>query len=783
MLKLAAQAAIVVGLAFAMPAAAHAQAQPEPCDLYGAGGTPCVAAHSTTRALYSAYNGPLYQVKRFSDNTTRDIGVLSPGGYADAAAQDAFCANTTCVITVIYDQSPKGNNLIQAPAGTFKGPAPAGADELAIADMAPATVAGHKVYGTYIIPGMGYRDDTPNGTATGDQPEGIYAVVDGTHFDSGCCFDYGNASTTGKAEGVATMETFYFGTATAWTTGVGPGPWLMADLEAGLYSGGQANGNANPNAPTLTNRFVTGFIGGDTNNHFQIRRGDGQTGGLITQYDGPRPVGYNPMHKQGAVLLGTGGDNGNGSAGTFYEGVMTSGYPADATTDAVQANIVANQYNPAELTQSKPTTFTQNTTQNVAQTYTNYTGQPVTNVKLAMTAPAGWTATVSGASTFASVAPGQSVTSTFRLRSPATATGAGYVGGTATWTNPDSSSGSEATSQWVRSVFPIKLNEVRLAVTGATTNSFVELYNASTSATAVDISGWSLVYTPTADNPVTLATIPAGTTLARGAYYVLGGPGFTGTPNASYTATLSTTGGSIALEDGNGVPVDGLVYGSQQSSSSGNGTIATPWLARTEGGTSQGGCIGIRPATTGGAGTSLIRWANGSDTDSNCTDFRSSPLPTPGAANAFGVTATTGPTLTVPSTLALTLGTAASFGSFSPGAAKDLTAAMTANVISSAGNAALSVFDASATATGHLTNGTFSLPSALQVNASSPTGTGGALADVGGALNPTPLLTYSGPVTNDPVSIGFAQHLGANDVVRTGGYTKTLTFTLSTTTP
>lgn len=78
---------------------------------------PCVAAHSTTRALYSTYNGPLYQVRRASDNTTLNIGLLSTGGYANAAAQDTFCANTSCVITVIYDQSGKGNNLTQAPAG------------------------------------------------------------------------------------------------------------------------------------------------------------------------------------------------------------------------------------------------------------------------------------------------------------------------------------------------------------------------------------------------------------------------------------------------------------------------------------------------------------------------------------------------------------------------------------------------------------------------------------------------------------------------------------------
>ena len=56
-----------------------APARPEgPCDIYAAAGTPCVAAHSTTRALYAAYNGPLYQVMRQSDGKTMDIGVVQP---------------------------------------------------------------------------------------------------------------------------------------------------------------------------------------------------------------------------------------------------------------------------------------------------------------------------------------------------------------------------------------------------------------------------------------------------------------------------------------------------------------------------------------------------------------------------------------------------------------------------------------------------------------------------------------------------------------------------------
>ena len=79
-----------------------------PCDIFKAAGTPCVAAHSTVRALYGSFGGALYQVLRKSDNTTVDIAVISEGSFADGAAQDAFCGAATCVIQRIYDQSPQG---------------------------------------------------------------------------------------------------------------------------------------------------------------------------------------------------------------------------------------------------------------------------------------------------------------------------------------------------------------------------------------------------------------------------------------------------------------------------------------------------------------------------------------------------------------------------------------------------------------------------------------------------------------------------------------------------
>jgi hypothetical protein len=78
-----------------------------------------VVAFSTTRAISAAYDGSLYQVRRSSDNSILNIGVPGAGGYADAAAQDSFCAGTTCVITIIDDQSGRGNNLTTAPAGGY----------------------------------------------------------------------------------------------------------------------------------------------------------------------------------------------------------------------------------------------------------------------------------------------------------------------------------------------------------------------------------------------------------------------------------------------------------------------------------------------------------------------------------------------------------------------------------------------------------------------------------------------------------------------------------------
>ncbi|RYN16361.1 putative alpha-L-arabinofuranosidase B [Alternaria tenuissima] len=320
-----------------------------PCDIYATGNTPCIAAHSTTRALYSSFSGSLYQVKRGSDGATTNVAPLSAGGVANAATQDKFCANTTCLITIIYDQSGRGNHLTQAPPGGFKGPEANGYDNLAAADGAPVTLNGQKAYGVFVSPGTGYRNDKVSGSATGDAAEGMYAVLDGTHYNGACCFDYGNAETNNLDTGNGHMEAIYFGDNTVWGSGSGSGPWVMADLENGLFSG--ANPKNNPADPSVSYRFLTTLLKGGANK-WAIKGGNAASGALSTYYDGARPSasGYNPMSKEGAIILGIGGDNSNGAQGTFYEGVMTSGYPTDATESAVQANIVAAKYATTSLT-------------------------------------------------------------------------------------------------------------------------------------------------------------------------------------------------------------------------------------------------------------------------------------------------------------------------------------------------------------------------------------------------------------------------------------------------
>lgn len=315
----------------------------KPCDIYGASGTACVAAHSTVRALFKDYAGPLYQVKR-ADGQFKDIPVLSAGGYADSAVQDSFCNGSNCTIWKLYDQSGHDTFLEAQTNGSTVGGNTGMTAANATAEK--ITAGGHLVYSLFTRPNQAYwSDGSQKGMPLGAEPQGIYMVTSGVHYNGACCYNYGNGQLNRKYNGGPQMDSIYFGDSTQWGNGSGPGPWVMADMEDGMLAGG--NGD-NPSNTSLAFTFVTAMEKNNGTDAFALKGGDATQGTITTMWDGALPNSKRPMKKQGSVLLGAGGDccltNNNLSEGTFYEGAIVAGYPSSATDQAIQAAIVEARY-------------------------------------------------------------------------------------------------------------------------------------------------------------------------------------------------------------------------------------------------------------------------------------------------------------------------------------------------------------------------------------------------------------------------------------------------------
>jgi cytochrome c len=137
----------------------------------------------------------------------------------------------------------------------------------------------------------------------------------------------------------------------------------------------------------------------------------------------------------------------------------------------------------------------------------------------------------------------------------------------------------------------------------------------------------------------------------------------------------------------------------------------------------------------------------------------------------------------VPLVLGLTLGGPAQIGALTPGVGAEYTASVPAVVTSTAGDAALTVADPDPTNPGRLSNGAYALAQPIQVKATNAANPGTAFAPVAGPANPVTLLSWPRSVSSDAVTVAFKQVVGANETLRAGNYGKTLTFTLSTTTP
>lgn len=325
------------------------------------GGLVMTMGNNLTGICASSYTPPSASV--YIDTNTGNsntVWILNSTGYPPPAA---------CQVWKFYDQSPYHNDLLIA------GPAinNPNDDNPVNATHHPITVnGGIKVYGAMFQTGMGYRAPQTNGVATGNDPETLYMVTSGTYVNDGCCFDYGNAETdpTNSSQyGDGTMESINFSTSQVsgyWCGGAGDsGPWVFADLENGLWGCGKTGTNMN-NTP-LAFPYVTAMVKGGTNG-FALKGGDAtNASSLKTMYDGPRPPGYQPMHKEGALILGMGGDNVDKrkklsqtrspstestiggtipttAIGIFYEGAVTQGYSTDAADLSLQMDIVSVGY-------------------------------------------------------------------------------------------------------------------------------------------------------------------------------------------------------------------------------------------------------------------------------------------------------------------------------------------------------------------------------------------------------------------------------------------------------
>jgi hypothetical protein len=333
-----------------------------PCDIYAEGNTPCVGAYSMVRQIASDYSGPLYQVRRGAPNpyentgsggTTQDIFATAEG-LADAAAQDAFCGSEACTVSVLYDQSGTGNDLVAALGGCYDGGDGAALDDDYESDATrqPLTVGGHNVYGLYMNPHEGYRNDEAVGTAEGLESQGVYMVADGTHAGSACCWDFGTAD-RGRCWGpTGVMAALMFGWG-YWGTGAGAGPWMMGDFELGVWTGGSfpswgmddqpgpaAGEGENLDNPSLRVPYAFGILTTGPSNYV-LRMGDATTGDLTSAWDGPTAITWD---LQGAIILGVGGDNSNWSFGTFFEGAITAGQPSATIDEAIYQNVRAARY-------------------------------------------------------------------------------------------------------------------------------------------------------------------------------------------------------------------------------------------------------------------------------------------------------------------------------------------------------------------------------------------------------------------------------------------------------
>jgi lamin tail-like protein/collagen triple helix repeat protein len=158
----------------------------------------------------------------------------------------------------------------------------------------------------------------------------------------------------------------------------------------------------------------------------------------------------------------------------------------------------------------------------------------------------------------------------------------------------------------------LRVNEVVTGTSGSASDEFVEIVNAGSAP--ANVGGWKLVYrSAVGTSDVVLATIPDGTSIPAGGFYLFGGSAYAGATPADqpFSVSLAATGGGVGLRDATGTLADSVGWGS-----------ATNALVE--------GTPGAAPP----AGSSLRRLPDGKDTNDNAVDLGVSSTPTPRGPNA-----------------------------------------------------------------------------------------------------------------------------------------------------
>jgi hypothetical protein len=331
-----------------------------PGDVAKAAGTPFVAAHAMTRALFASYTGPLFQALRTSDNQVKDIGIVASTGLVDLSTFNTFCSGTSCKVTTLYDQSGNGNDMWRADSSSANQPGTPTLCDLMEIDFWQMS-DGTKVP-IAVSSGALWRDKTSclrNRDKTKNMPKGAspqteYAIFHSQYLNANCCFNYGNTNNAIAYSGPGTLSALNFSTITFWSEGAGNGPWPMVDFETGVYAGNTAKCKSgvpttvdctstgeNPN-PSVTFDIVTTLFKHNGVDHWALKTGNAKSGALSVNIDLPAlPKGYSPLKQLGGLGLGEGGAGDHNGNGGFSEGAVMAGETTNATDDAIQQSIVS----------------------------------------------------------------------------------------------------------------------------------------------------------------------------------------------------------------------------------------------------------------------------------------------------------------------------------------------------------------------------------------------------------------------------------------------------------